>query len=472
MQQDAPTPEDPHDVPQTPIEQSGAQDEPAMSSTTTSAPKKRLAKKSAVTNAAAEPKPVKAAPKKKAVAKTTTAKTAAAKETTTTATVNAKKATAKKPAAPKPAATKTTAKKAAATRTASKAKTGALESEIKRKRPTAPKRAPFEIAGNRVTPGKRMRMELPIGNLMSGTPVALPLIVVHGKKDGPVVWLSAAIHGDEICGVEIIRQALDAINAATLAGTVIAAPVVNVHGFNTSDRYLPDRRDLNRSFPGSVRGSLASRIAYLFMKEIVKRSDVGIDLHTGSDLRTNLPQIRCDIDNAPTVELAEVFGAPIIIDARLRDGSLRQATVEAGKIMLLFEGGEASRFDPAAIATGTTGVLRILNHLGLTDIDTPVAQRPLYSRSTSWSRASNSGIVHLDAHLGELVIAKQQLATIYDPFGKALGKIKAKQDGIVIGHTQAPLVNRGDAISHVARMLTEPPTPGQAEPGMIDAEDG
>ena len=364
---------------------------------------------------------------------------------------------------------KRAAKKATAKR-AAPASPG-YNADIKKKRSPKAARAPFEIAGNRVTAGKRMRIELPIGNLMSGTPVALPLIVVHGKKDGPVVWLSAAIHGDEICGVEIIRQALDAINAPTLAGTVIAAPVVNVHGFNTNDRYLPDRRDQNRSFPGSPRGSLASRIAYLFMKEVVKRSDVGIDLHTGADLRTNLPQIRCDIDHVPTRELADVFGAPMVIDARLRDGSLRQATVEAGKIMLLFEGGEASRFDPTAIAVGTAGVLRTLNHLGVTNVEVPIGQRSLYSRSTSWTRASNSGIVHLDAHLGELVRAKQQVATIYDPFGKVLGKIKSKYDGIVVGHTQAPLVNRGDAISHIARIMPEPPRPSWGGPGAVDLEE-
>lgn len=375
-----------------------------------------------------------------------------------------KKATAKKAAtSKKPSTTKKSATKSAS-------KTSAKRGASTAGKPRTPSRPRFEIAGHQVTAGKRMRMELPIGNLMSGTPVALPLIVVHGKKDGPVIWLSAAIHGDEICGVEIIRQVLDAINAPAMAGTVIAAPVVNVHGFNTNDRYLPDRRDLNRSFPGSSRGSLASRIAHLFMKEIVSRSDVGIDLHTGADLRTNLPQIRCDIDHGPTLELADIFGSPIVIDARLRDGSLRQATVEEGKIMLLFEGGEASRFDPAAIAAGTAGVLRTLNHLGVTDIDAPVAQRSLYSRSTSWSRASQSGIVHLDAHLGELVSAKQQLATIYDPFGKVLGRVKSKYDGIVIGHTQAPLVNRGDALSHVARILPEPPKPGWGIPGAIDTE--
>lgn len=395
-------------------------------------------------------------PAKKKSNKKTTAKTATAKETT------AKKTTAKKTMAKKAAGTSSAAKKSVAS---------GQESEIKKPRSRKAARAPFEVAGHRVTAGKRMRMELPIGNLMSGTPVALPLIVVHGKQDGPVVWLSAAIHGDEICGVEIIRQVLDAVSATTLAGTIIAAPVVNVHGFNTNDRYLPDRRDLNRCFPGSQRGSLASRIAYLFMKEVVKRSDVGIDLHTGSDLRTNLPQIRCDIDHGPTLELADVFGAPIVIDARLRDGSLRQAAVEEGKIMLLFEGGEASRFDPPAIAAGTAGVLRTLKHMGLIDLEVPLGQRSLYSRATSWSRASKSGIVHLDAHLGELVSAKQQVATIYDPFGKTLGRIKSKYDGIVVGHTQAPLVNRGDAISHVARIMPDAPKPGWDKPGVFDAEE-
>jgi predicted deacylase len=370
------------------------------------------------------------------------------------------------PKAPKKAATSPDETKTAGKKPAKKKK-------VAKKKPSSrgPRRAPFEVAGHSITAGKRMRIELPIGRLMSGTPVALPLIVVHGKSDGPVVWLSAAIHGDEICGVEIIRQVLAEINATSMAGTVIAAPVVNVHGFNTNDRYLPDRRDLNRSFPGSARGSLASRIADLFMKEVVKRSDVGFDLHTGSDLRTNLPQIRCDLDHRPTLDLATKFSAPIVIDARLRDGSLRQAAVEEGKIMLLFEGGEASRFDPAAIAAGTAGVLRTLNHLGLTDVAVSPPAPCLYSRSTRWSRASKSGIVHLEARLGELVRAKDQLATIYDPYGKVLSRISSRHDGIVIGHSQAPLVNRGDAISHVARILAEPPTPGWSTPSGIDPED-
>lgn len=330
--------------------------------------------------------------------------------------------------------------------------------EMSRRKRSKTTRAPFQIAGHPITAGRRKRLELPIGNLMSGTPVALPLIVVHGKKDGPVVWLSAAIHGDEINGVEIIRMVLDAVSARNMCGTIIAAPIVNVHGFNNSDRYLPDRRDLNRCFPGSSRGSLAARIADLFMTQVVNLSDVGIDLHTGSDLRTNLPQIRCNLDHPNTLALAEAFGAPVIIDSRVRDGSLRQAAVESGKTMLLFEGGEASRFDRWAIEAGTNGVLRCLNYLGVTEIEIPDASRPLYSHSTGWSRAGKSGIVHIEARLGDRVSAKQKLATIYDPFGKTLGRVKARFDGVVIGHTQAPVVNRGDAVSHVARVIKESPS--------------
>lgn len=406
-------------------------------------------------------------------AKSTTKKSTVKRPNATTkkSTVKKSKTTSKQPAKSAAASAGTTADEIKTTRKKTSKKTS--KKTVRKTTRSKSTRAPFEIAGHKISAGKRMRLELPIGNLMSGTPVALPLIVAHGRSDGPVVWLSAAIHGDEICGVEIIRQVLDVISAPSMSGTVIAAPIVNVHGFNTNDRYLPDRRDLNRCFPGSSRGSLASRIANLFMKEVVRRSDVGIDLHTGSDLRTNLAQIRCDIDHGPTLDLATVFAAPIVIDSRLRDGSLRQAAVEEGKISLLFEGGEASRFDPAAIAEGTAGVLRTLNHLGVTGVDVEPSDGCLYSKSTSWSRASKSGIIHLDARLGELVRAKDRIATIYDPYGKVLSRVKSKYDGIIIGHTQAPLANRGDAISHVARLLPERPT-AKTPPsiGAIDTEDG
>ena len=186
-------------------------------------------------------------------------------------------------------------------------------------------RESFAIGNVRVRAGSTKEVELPITRLVTGGDVSLPVRVVHGREPGPTVWVNAAIHGDEVMGIEVIRQAVATLSPRTLRGTLVAVPVVNVLGFMTGDRYLPDRRDLNRSFPGSARGSLASRIAHLFMTEVVSKCDVGIDLHTASDRRTNLPQIRADLDDPRTRSLAEAFGAPVMLHARLRDGSLRQA---------------------------------------------------------------------------------------------------------------------------------------------------
>lgn len=312
------------------------------------------------------------------------------------------------------------------------------------------RRPPFEIADQQIKAGTRKQLEIPIARLMSGTPVALPVIVFHGSKDGPTMWLNAAIHGDEIGGVDIIRRATERLDPKAMNGTVIAVPIVNVHGFNTNDRYLPDRRDLNRSFPGSIRGSLASRIAHLVMTQIVQRCSVGIDLHTGSDHRTNLPQIRADLDDPETEKLAQVFGASVAIHAKTRDGSLRQAATDAGATVLLFEGGEALRFDRDAINVGTLGVRRVFNHLGITTDGPKPGTKTLFSRTTKWARASRSGILHLAHELGDEVTKGEQVATILDPYGKRLGQVSAALDGIIVGHTQHPLVNRGDAVVHIA----------------------
>ncbi len=315
-----------------------------------------------------------------------------------------------------------------------------------------PKRPPFPIGDTEAVAGKRTQTEIPIGRLMSGTPLALPVIVVHGKSDGPTMWINAATHGDEICGVEIIRRVLDAVDPNSVSGTIIAAPIVNVHGFNTGDRYLPDRRDLNRSFPGSARGSLASRIAHLFMTEIVSRCELGIDLHTGSDHRANHPQLRGDLDDERTLHLANLFGAPVAIHSRVRDGSLRGAAVAQGATCLLFEGGEAYRFDEEAITIGTDGALRVLHSLGMIDELVPPAPAPRIARSSRWVRAARSGIVDCRLALGADVEKGEQVGVLRDPYGKTLARLKAPATGMLIGKLQHPLVNRGDAILHVAAL--------------------
>lgn len=317
------------------------------------------------------------------------------------------------------------------------------------------KRRPFTIADHEVRGGRRAKIEIPFARLMSGTSVSLPIIVWHGKTPGPTAWLSAAVHGDEIEGVEIIRRVSQLISAQRMAGTVIAVPVVNVHGFNTGDRYMPDRRDLNRSFPGSRRGSLAARLAHLVMNQIVSRCDYGIDLHTGSDHRTNLPQIRADLDDPETLRLARAFGAPLMLHSRTRDGSLRQAATEQGAKVLLYEGGEAWRFGSDSIQAGVDGVLRVLATTGFIDDVAPPDGSPILARSSRWVRSGRSGIVRLQVGLGEVIEEGRVVATVYDTFGTRLGGLKSRSAGVVIGHTQHPLVNRGDAVVHVAEVEPE-----------------
>jgi predicted deacylase len=281
--------------------------------------------------------------------------------------------------------------------------------------------------------------------------------VVHGREHGPTVWVSGAIHGDEVIGVEVIRELIATLDPKEFRGTLVAVPVVNVLGFMAGDRYLPDRRDLNRSFPGSPRGSLASRIAHLFMTEVVSKCEVGVDVHTAADKRANLPQIRADLDDPRTRALAEAFGAPVMVHARLRDGSLRQAALDVGAKVLLYEAGEALRFDDEPIATGVVGIRRVLAFLGMVDPDPDdEPARSLESRSTGWVRARGTGILNLDTRLGDVVAAGDRLGGLSDTFGRRVRLVRADRSGIVIGLTRAPLVNAGDALVHIASVEEEP----------------
>lgn len=317
-------------------------------------------------------------------------------------------------------------------------------------------RESFEIGPVRVRSGQSRSLELPITRLVTGADVSLPVRIVHGREDGPVVWINAAIHGDEVVGVEVIRHVMSGLSGKTLRGTVIAVPIVNVLGFMNGSRYLPDRRDLNRSFPGSARGSLASRIAHLMMTEVVAKCSVGLDLHTGSDRRSNLPQIRADLDDPTTRSLAVAFGAPVMYHAKIRDGSLRHAAREAGATVLLYEAGENLRMDEYATEAGVLGVRRVLAALGMIDPVDPPEAPTLESRSSGWVRARRTGILDLEAHLGQRVTEGDRLGALFDSYGKTLRLVRANRTGIVIGRTEAPIVNSGDALVHIASVLDPP----------------
>lgn len=314
-------------------------------------------------------------------------------------------------------------------------------------------RSGFTFAGRRVAPGTRTHFNLPAGRLPSGTQLSLPIEVVNGPEPGPTVWLSGAVHGDEVVGVEIIRQALEVVDERALFGVIIAAPVVNVFGFVTESRYLPDRRDLNRSFPGSSRGPLAGRLARIFVDHVLEISDFGIDFHAGSDDRTNLPQVRGNMDDPETRRLAIAFGAPALVHSKTIKGSLRHTALKMGKRVLLFEGGEPRRFSHEAIEAGVAGTLRVLHALSMIDrAPEAPACRPHESRTTRWMRAPRGGLFRLEVRLGDRVEKGARLGIITGPAGREGRAVLAGMAGIVLGHAVNPLVHQGDGLIHIGEV--------------------
>lgn len=311
-------------------------------------------------------------------------------------------------------------------------------------------RESITVGGVEVAPGTREDVEINVERLPSGPWISLPTIVVHGKRGGPRLCVSAAVHGDEINGVEIVRRLLAEVRAEELSGTLIAVPVVNQLGFMASQRYLPDRRDLNRSFPGSPKGSLAGRLAHLFMTEIVRLCDYAIDLHSGSDNRANLPQIRADLDDPVTLEATRAFHAPVSLHSRTRDGSLREAATEAGVTMLLYEGGEDNRYDVWAIEAGVTGVRSVMAALGMLESAPGSSRETTVCRTSRWVRAQRGGLLRSEVSLGDEVGERQVLGHLADIWGRGNLAVRAPVAGIVVGCNHTPRVNQGDALFHLA----------------------
>lgn len=277
--------------------------------------------------------------------------------------------------------------------------------------------------------------------------------VIHGRRPGPVLFVSGGVHGDEIIGVEIIRRLLKIVSAKRLAGTLLCIPIVNAYGFIAHQRYLPDRRDLNRCFPGSAKGSLAAQLAHRFTQEILVRSDFGIDLHSAGLHRTNLPQIRIS-EGRPRAELlAQLFGAPAVIVSALRPGSMREAAVDHDCEMLLLEAGEALRFDAFGIRIGVRGILRVMADLQMgVPYQKEPAARSIQSRRTTWLRAPQGGIFRAAKKTGNFAISEEIVGLISDPFGDEEIMVRTPIAGLIIGMTNLPVVNQGDALIHIAEV--------------------
>ncbi|MFD1343895.1 succinylglutamate desuccinylase/aspartoacylase family protein [Litorisediminicola beolgyonensis] len=339
----------------------------------------------------------------------------------------------------------------------------------------------FEFGGRTLAPGTRGTIDLPVSVLSDHTPVTLSAHVIHGRRPGPRVFVSAGIHGDEVIGAEICRRLLRATPIRSVAGTLIVVPIVNAFGFLNQSRYLPDRRDLNRAFPGHSEGSLAARLAHLFLTEVVLRCDTGIDLHSAAVGRTNLPQLRLTPGSQRLRELGAAFAAPVTLTSKVRDGSLREAAASAGVDVLLYEAGEGLRFDETAARAGVAGVLRVLLHLGMIPgrgVPRARAGSVLCDRS-HWLRAPSGGLLRTLKAAGDWVREDEVLGLVSDPFGENEEEVRTPTPGIVIGRTNLPVVNEGDALFHIAEparaMAPEAAQAGVAEhldaPALFDEDE-
>jgi predicted deacylase len=294
-------------------------------------------------------------------------------------------------------------------------------------------------------------VDIPLPGLYTETTVNMPVHVVHGRREGPTLFVSAAVHGDEINGVEIIRRLILQPQLQKLRGTLLIVPIVNVFGFHNQSRYLPDRRDLNRSFPGREQGSLAGRLAHIFLTEVIMRADFGIDLHTAAIHRDNLPQIRADMSLDALGPLAKVFAAPVLIHSAPPEGSLRHCAADEQVPILVYEAGEALRFDEVSIRIGLRGVVNVMRQLGMLTLKRKPPKKSVVLRSTSWLRAPSSGIARMLSKLGDVVSKGDVLAHVGDAGGLGEEPIVTPFDGVIIGRANLPLVYEGEAVFHIGR---------------------
>lgn len=304
--------------------------------------------------------------------------------------------------------------------------------------------------------GERGYVDLPVGRLVSHAELDLRVHVIRGNKPGPVLFVTAGVHGDELNGIEIARR-LVARRYRGLKGDLLIVPVVNVAAFLLRSRYLPDRRDLNRLFPGNADGSFGSRIARILIDEVVAKATHGVDLHTAAAGRINLPQTRLADRVEGSRQMAKYFGAPVMLKAGNREGSLRAACEKLNLPYVIFEAGEALRIELPAVTFGERGVRRIIRGLGMQRKKARDREHPsAYCLGSGWTRASAGGLFRSFVPLGRAVEVGQLVGMIGDPFEKKETEVVADRAGIVIGRTAASLVDEGDALFHLAQSQGSP----------------
>lgn len=307
----------------------------------------------------------------------------------------------------------------------------------------------MNIDGHNVEPGENTLIEINVARLPSGTPIDLPVHVIRCEVPGPTVLLSAGMHGDEVNGIEIIRRFLNKNpQGKLLKGSIIAMPIINVYGFINFARYVPDGKDVNRSFPGKEDGSLASMVAHVLTTKILPHVDFGMDFHTGGASRTNFPQLRFEEGDALAQEIADAFRAPFTLNSKVIEGSFRETAKNMGKSVVVFEGGETLRIDPKTVDEGLNGIKRVLKHYGMIE-RAPKANPSRFFKESHWVRAEVSGLFRHKKESGKKVKEGQTIGYISSPTNDYSVKVKSPYNGYIIGHNNFPLIHKGDALFHI-----------------------
>lgn len=307
----------------------------------------------------------------------------------------------------------------------------------------------FGMLGETVRPGEQRQLLLAVGESFAGMSLTTPVQVVHGMQSGPSICLVAGIHGDEVVGIEVVRRVVGSLAPQGMRGTVIAIPIANPLGFRRSSRYLPDRRDLNRYFPGRKDGSTASRLADSIFDRVIRRCQVLVDFHSGSFHRANMPQVRADLNDPQLLGMAQWLGVPVVVHSRGRSGTLRRAATDAGILALLYEAGEPQRFDEGSVTAAVVGTMSLLENLGMIDgYAVPGAATDVF-RGSHWIRAEEGGIFLSIRDLGDWVTTGATLGTVTDPFTNEEVAIIARRTGRIIGRAHDQVVIPGYALYHI-----------------------
>lgn len=340
----------------------------------------------------------------------------------------------------------------------------------------------FHFEGTEITPGTGVEVSLELGDGPAGNPRNIPVYIIHGTKPGPVLALTAGIHGDELNGVSVVHHLIhgddhvagtedDRISRDELAGTLICVPVVNIEGMLLEQRGAPDNRDINRLFPGKKQGNQSQRIAHALFQSVVKRADFLIDLHSAPHSRTNLPHIRANFDREECMELARAFGTHIILHSSGPKGSLRRTATKDGTPTILLEAGTAHRFEMDAVHAGIEGVLNVMGHLGMIERDNRLPAVRLLVRGSKWARAEAGGLLYSLVQVGEHVKKGQEIALVTDPLGEQTHSIESPRTGVIVGLALNPLVRAGDPIANIVLCSSKKWRRAQSEFNAEDPEE-